>query len=343
MKVKTVWKYSQKTEALRLLHAAHQIAVGFYKVNNFIVLPNNTKDNSANIVTFPFLAYNKIPRFWKKVSFIDIGNLPVKVTPDLVQETSTLLQLENIPKPKYLHTQKLWAKAESEVISEIYKIMPVYSNKIKKITIYPTAFGTGSSFNFVTKDGEIVLYLREDKGIATITEAIITSLTRADIYKDLDGIWQESEIITDWLITKTSINNVLKKYDKQYSYLPTIKGVRVKQRAKLLAESEEFYKSLGLFSNKKMFSLNGLTPEINKRPVENLSATEKVILRLLIQKAGGIISFDELGNELFKDEGDFSLYAITKSIERLRNKLEANGVSGSYIQTLRGKGYLLKN
>ena len=77
--------------------------------------------------------------------------------------------------------------------------------------------------------------------------------------------------------------------------------------------------------------------------MENLSPTEKIILRLLIQKAGGVVTFDEFGNELFGDENDFSLYAISKNIERLRNKLEANGISGSYIQTLRSKGYVLKN
>lgn len=149
-------------------------------------------------------------------------------------------------------------------------------------------------------------------------------------------------MLTDWFVTKSSLAQIIAKYDKT-PFLPTIRGVRVKQQAKLLAESDEFYKKLGIPVNRKVFGLNGLTPEVNKKPLENLSPTENVILRLLIQKAGGIVTFDEFGNELFKDDGNFSLYAISKNIERIRSKLEANGISGSYIQTLRGKGYLLKN
>ena len=53
--VKTVWEYSIKTEAERLLHCAHQMAVGFYRVNNFIVLPYTPKIGGAHIVTFPDL------------------------------------------------------------------------------------------------------------------------------------------------------------------------------------------------------------------------------------------------------------------------------------------------
>jgi len=98
---------------------------------------------------------------------------------------------------------------------------------------------------------------------------------------------------------------------------------------------------LGIPTSQKIFSLNGLTPEIHKKPIKNLSAKEKIVLRLLIQKSGKVVTFDELGEAIFSKESDFSLYAITKTIERLRNKLEQNKISGSYIQTLRGYGYIL--
>ena len=213
---------------------------------------------------------------------------------------------------------------------------------IKKITIFPTSFGTSSSFNFITKKGEIYLYLREDQGIGTITEAIISSLTRADVYKNLNAVWQESELLVDWLVTETALSDVIKKYDKT-PFMPTLRGIRIKELAKLMEESDNFYKKLGLPINQKVFGINGKIPEINKKAVEGLSIRERELLKLLIIKAGSVTSFDEIGDTVFTSEDNFSLYAISKSIERLRNKLEANGISGSYIQTLRGKGYLLKN
>jgi biotin operon repressor len=155
-------------------------------------------------------------------------------------------------------------------------------------------------------------------------------------------MWQESELLSDWLVARSSINTVIKKFANE-NYLPTIKGVRVKEQAKLIAQSNEFYKKLGIPVEGKVFGLNGLTPEINKKPIENLNNSEKKLMKLLIQNENETVEIDEIGDEIFGTDSDYSLYAISKMVERLRKKLEANGISGSYIQTLRGKGYLLKN
>jgi len=341
--MKTVWEYSSRSEAERLLHSAHQIIVGFYKTNNFIVLPYNPHALNINVVIFPELAYAKVPRFWKEARQTNVSNLPIICSQETVKEIENLLNISKISEPNFVKTQKQWQKAEKEVIKEIYKVLPNKKNVIKKLTIYPTAFGTSTSFNWIDGNGELIMYLREDQGIHAISEAIITSLTRRDIYEKLEGLWAESEIITDYLVTETSIAKVLQKYEKPENYIPTLKGVRVKQQAKLLAESDEFYKKLGIPNFDKPFSLNGLVPEINKTPIENLSIKERLILKKLIEKANLVVTFDELADEVFNNENDFSLYAISKTMQRLRDKLEASGINGSYIQTLRGKGYVLKN
>lgn len=338
----TKWEYSSKTEAERLLHCAHQMAVGFYKINNFIVLPYTQKIKNSHLVTFVDLPFNKIPRFWEKAKSIDITTLPIRVDKKLAQDTQKMLDRANLLKPEFTEIQKNWQKAEKDIISEIYKLMPIYKNRIRKIVIYPTIFGTSCSFNLISKNGEIVIYLREDMGIFAITEAIITSLTRADAYKDLGGVWQESELLTDWLVTKSSISNVIKKFTDE-EFLPTIKGVRIKEQANLIDLSNKFYKKIGINFSKKVFGLNGLTPEINKKPIENLNSNEKKLMKILIQNENEVVEIDKIGGEIFGVDTDYSLYAISKMIERLRTKLEANGISGSYIQTLRGKGYLLKN
>jgi hypothetical protein len=342
MKSLTVWKYSIKTEAERLLHCAHQVSIGFFRANNFIVLPYTPKTSAMNTVTFPDIPYKQIPRFWERVKGIDVINLPVKCDQKLKDEVEKLLESAGLPAPNFKDIQKLWAKAEKSVIKEIYKIIPAKKNKIKKIIIFPTSFSTNTSFNWINSDGEIILYLRNDQGIGTITEAIITSLTRKDIYDDLDGVWSESELITDWLITKSSLAKVISKYDKR-NFLPTIKGTRVKQQAKFIKESEEFYKKLGLPTTLKAFSIKNQSPQIYNQKIENLTITENKVLINLIKNANEIVTFDDIGNTIFKSDDDFSLYAIAKLVQRLRNKLEANGISGSYIQTLRGKGYLLRN
>ncbi len=343
MKAVTTWEYSMTTEAQRLIQSAHQIIVGFYKTNNFLVLSYISKSNSTNIVTFPNLPFNKISRFWEQAKKVDVEKTVFSNNKELVNSISKLLKESDLQKCEFEKTKLLWQKAKKEVIREIYKILPTKLNTIKKITIYPTVFGTSSSFNFINKKGEIIIYLREDQGIHAITEAIITSLTRVDIYKKLEGLWPESEIITDFLVTESSIARILQKYESPEKYTPTLKGVRVKEQAKLLQESEEFYKKLGIPSFEKPFRYSGLIPELFGKPVANLTETEKKVLLSLIRNSNTVTEIDDIGSVIFKSEENFSLYAISKTIQRLRDKLETNGISGSYIQTLRGKGYLLKN
>ncbi|MEK9209046.1 MAG: helix-turn-helix domain-containing protein [Patescibacteria group bacterium] len=343
MKSITNWEYSIESEANRLVQCAYQIAVGFYKTNNFIVLPYNPNIKTANVVTFPDLSFTKIPRFWEQAKKAEVKNLPVIIDKNLLATTISFLEKEVIKKPSYEKIKLLWKKSEKNIINEIYKVLPSKKNLIKKITIYPTLFGTSCSFNWIDKNGNIIIYLRDDQGIHTITEAVVTSLTRTDIYGKLEGLWQESEIITDYLVTETSIAKVLQKCEDPKLYIPTLKGVRIKEQAKLLAESDEFYVKLGIPSFTKPFGYNGLIPELFGKPVANLTETERKVLLSLIRKSNTVTEIDDIGSVMFKSEDNFSLYAISKTIQRLRDKLEANGISGSYIQTLRGKGYVLKN
>lgn len=339
----TTWVYSVKTEAERLVHVAHSIVNGFFKTNNFVVLPYNLNSPGASVVTFPDLPYNSIPRFWKTVKSINVDNLPLTIDRQLISEIEKLVLENKLNNAKFEIVKILWEKVESEVMEEIYRVIPSKRGLVKKIVISPTVFGTNCSFNWKNDFGEIYIYLRQDQGIHAIVEAIVTSLTREDIYEKLGGVWAESEIITDYLVTQSSIATVLQKYEKAEAYLPTLKGIRGKEQVKLLKESEEFYKKLGIPSFEKPFSINGTIPHLFDKPLDNLTETERNLTLTLIRNENAVTDFDTIGGAIFKSEDDFSLYAISKTIQRLRDKFEASGISGSYIQTLRGKGYVLKN
>ena len=74
-----------------------------------------------------------------------------------------------------------------------------------------------------------------------------------------------------------------------------------------------------------------------------MNTKEKKVMYELIKNSNNIVRFDTISDILFEDSENFSLFAQAKVIQRLREKLEKNGISGSFIQTVRGKGYLLKN
>jgi hypothetical protein len=341
---KTTWDYSLNTEARRIIHCSHQMATGFYRVNNFFVLPFGHKLNNSSTVPFPDLPYNTIPRFWEKAKKVNIYSLPIKANEKFVNQVKDLLKEANISTPKYQKTKSSWEKAEAKVLKDIKKVIPSEEAKIGKIIIYPTILGTSTSLDYPKgKPSKITLYLRQDGDVYTITEALLTSITRYNVLNKLDGLWSESELLVDWLLTESSFAKVLKKYQPNSVFIPTIKNTRAKQSAKILKESDKFYKKLGLPTDNKVFNVKNGNILLYGRNITHLTQREQNILKLFVEQSNEIVTFDELADILFTNEDDYSPWAITKTVERLRNKLEENGISGSHIQTLRGQGYLLKN
>lgn len=325
--MKTVWGYSSKTESARLIHVASHIASGFFQTNHFWVLPFGQCPNLENCVSLPSLPYLSIPRFWNRCSRISTKVVPLNVPSDLLLSTAKLLAHAKLPNPDWSKTQKHWSKIETKIIAEIYKLIPAKKNWIKKIIIWPTVFGTTCSFNLLSKPGTVYIWLRVDQEVGPLVEAILTSLTRMDVYNNLAGLWPESEIIADWLLAYSPLSKYLP------AKLPaTIKRTRTHQSATLLQTSQQFLQTIG-------------APIVSPNQVDtsHFSTREKQLFELLLSRSPNVVTFDEINELLTNNYEQFSLYAISKSIQRLRDKLEKNGISGSFIQTKRGEGYLLTN
>ena len=189
----------------------------------------------------------------------------------------------------------------------------------------------------------IEMYLRDDQDIWAITEAILTAITRREVYDNLSGLWSESELLVDWLLTRSALTPVLKNSNlSQLSFQPS-NTLRMKQSANLMKISEDYYRQLGVPVLDKVFGINDDAPTISGKTVENLTPREIQILKLLIENNNNVVEIDKLSDIIFNEGEEFSLWAIAKVVQRLRDKLEQNGVSGSFIQTLRGQGYALKN
>ena len=82
----------------------------------------------------------------------------------------------------------------------------------------------------------------------------------------------------------------------------------------------------------------GRVTEIRGKPLE-LSARETGVLEILLQRAGRIVSKEQLVERLCEWGEEVSTNAIEVYVHRLRKKLEAGGVR---IATVRGLGYCLE-
>lgn len=325
--VKTVWEYRLELEAKRVLQACRQTALGFYKVNGFYPVPFGTTPIKDTNVLIPDLPYLSIPRFWEKAA--KVWTLDI----EKIEESELLPALENmlgkVTAPDYQKVQKEWDKIADDFLTEIGKLLPKQKNKIKKIIIWPTNFGTSASFS-IEINGTAHVWIRSDQGVEAIGWCLITSLTRETILDKYDGLWQESQILADWLMGETPL---AKYFPKSYN---SMRALRAKQNASVLEISTKFLEKIGapIISSDKVKSLD----------TTGFSDREKKLWGALAVKSPNILSMDEVGTILFNNsEDDFSLYAISKAIQRLRDRLEKSGISGSFIQTKRGEGYLLVN
>ena len=345
--MKISWEYSLESEARRIVHTAHQIAVGFYRINGFFVLPydSNSRDVSSNLVYFPDLPYYKISRFWEKMKRIDVYHIPFKVEQKILDQLVEMIKEARLPRPESEKMEQVWNKMEKEFLGAVTQVIPKLMNSVKNMVIMPTILGTKCSFTVPKQfPAMISMYLRNDGDmIYGMVEAILSALTRDNIYKKLQASWQESEMLVDWLISESAIGEVINKYHSLKYYSPTLKNIRSKQSALILKQSDEFYRKLGLPSFEKPFRNENGVPKLFDKTIENISISESSVLNKLIENENRVTPVDTVAEVMFKSENDFSLYAISKTIQRLRDKLEKNGISGSCIQTLRTKGFVLRN
>jgi DNA-binding response OmpR family regulator len=75
----------------------------------------------------------------------------------------------------------------------------------------------------------------------------------------------------------------------------------------------------------------------------NLTKKETDFMNLLIRNPGQVVSFDQISLALWKEKSydKFSLNAIAKIAQRIREKLKAHDIEPNYLKTSTGKGYTL--
>lgn len=92
------------------------------------------------------------------------------------------------------------------------------------------------------------------------------------------------------------------------------------------------YKGIVLQASKGLVAYNNNEIELTKN--------EMKILSVLIEKAGSIVSRDELMDELWQSDEFVDDNTLTVNVNRLRRKLDDIGAN-DYIKTKRGQGYLI--
>lgn len=331
----TVWEYSSESEAKRVVFVAQMIQSYFYQIKGFLVLPTIVT-NSVNTICFPNLSIVHHPYFWESIKAS--GVIEREIPADIMGELKSELPIQKPP----LIIHKQWQKIAPEFWKQLYTFLPDVAARIKKLVIRQTAYGSRASS--VKKDnnnpGTVTIYLRFDAQLSHIPAAIfIATLDNTSSDGLLYGFsWEERQAIGDFLLRHTSLAKLFPKHES------TILSLRkpVSEKARIMAR--EYFTELG-FPPKRLFAVNEERQvTLNNKNIA-LRPAENEVLSLLIERRNHIVSADEIAARLWAEETNkkFSLYAISKVVERLRKQVRAVGIFPGIIETRRGQGFILND
>jgi DNA-binding winged helix-turn-helix (wHTH) protein len=209
----------------------------------------------------------------------------------------------------------------------VREIFPKLSiDKINKIEVLPTPFGSVGSFFFdrVGSKFNFKLTIRDDFGPAQIAETILTNLIWIDHPTPNLAVWHQTEAIVDFVLTKSKLAKIF-----SYSYIPTISAMPEISK-NYISESETYLKKLG-------FPIKPVELDVKFTP------TEKRIFEGIVSKKGQIVTYDQIGDWFWGENAldKYSLYSVAKIMEKIRKKIKDQGIYQELIYTVRGQGYVL--
>ncbi|MFH1840604.1 MAG: helix-turn-helix domain-containing protein [Candidatus Shapirobacteria bacterium] len=328
----TKWNYSLDTETDRIINTLHHTVNRFFTKAGFLVLPYPIPGNGQSVY-LPDLNYSF--SLLKKCAQMP-PLIPMPAAPMVVKLLKKQLlawgwQSEEAAVNQF---KKNWQKTAPQFWTYFNHFFPHL--KLQKLLIQPTSFGSLSSFDL--KDDQLSVYVRLDMNLGHLAEAVVSGALMHRLSNRGRGYnWSEKEAFVDILLTQSSFAQLFPEYS------PTLSLINQKENARLSLENQKYQQKLGI-NNQSLFDIKNDQLIIMAKPVKNtFSEVEQKLLKTLIQRKNQLCSFDSLAEVIWPNESEkkFSYWAIAKTIQRLRDKLELLGINPAVIQTRRKQGYML--
>jgi hypothetical protein len=323
------------SEIRRLLFIANQVSLGFYKDKGIAVLSEKYIESAEKLtIYFPEFDYKQIPDFWERVKDTN-QNMTFDSNPLLIEDLTRLIGNRiRIEEEKVLSIKDKWEKVQNEFWSIIRVIFPDNTEKLETVTINVSQYGSRASYKkFEDGDTSILIYIRDDADISHIAWAILSSLLSKNLGIIIHS-WEEIMSCVDMLMTQTELHALFPHFS------PGLTAIKATP-SHLLLESQSYLESLGITFEKKFKLLNDELYFKGQLLNSELSINQIKILKLMFNLEGHVVSAYEIGDELWSDSEEFSLWAVNKTMQRLRSKLISLGASPLTLKSVRGKGYIL--
>lgn len=324
-----LWQFSKKEQIRRYLFCAQHIQDGFYQKMKFYVLPFVPEKFRDRIVYFPFIS--SFLKIFAKTKLINMNTvIPKNVRNDIWKKAE-----KDYAKTK-LHLEQL--QNEWNIIKKkfITFLKDKNLNIQERIVISPTLFGTCGQYS-MAKEGTLSIHPRFDRKTEDVLQLILAAIYHTKILSKTVPC-KSIELLNKnlWYKLQKQLIQVssLLKSDIHKSSKGMLRILYSNFAGNLAQKSVEYLKTLGY----------PLKSEIeNIKQIKFLTKNERKVLERLIEKRNKIVTFDEISDLIWGKQSveKYSLYAITKLIERVRKQIRKNGIAIGPIHTQRAKGYLL--
>ena len=326
--MKLNWVLEDKYSVKIYQEVTQKIENGFQQERRFYILPYLPEKFRDRVVYFPYIEsyLNNIKKFNELINFEDI---PSEVQKDI----------SNAYQPyKLSYNQKFLSLTEqSKSVLKEFEVFCSKNDLNPNVTIQACPVFVGSLGHYDMNDGTIFIHPRFDRNITEIFGLILTVLVHLKVIPAKNKIkwdktykekWWEKQEITQKLFNSKEYREIF------VNTKDTIEVLEDNTAGGLAIESIEYL-------NKLNFPIKPFIK--NAEQVQTLTNQEKKILELLIANRGAIVDYNQIAEIMWEEntEEKFSLYAISKIIERVRNKIQSSGIKPNLIHSQRGVGYVL--
>lgn len=298
---KVIFINNREAQADYYCWLAQEVVRRDFENRGFFVLPYLIPFQTK-AVYFPDFSLSK--KFWRLVRK-SVRNAGEKFPSEATKIISPMVSK---PLLKTYDIKNLW--------HDLHKIGFLNLN-VNRITILLTPYGPGSSFS--VRNDEIFLTFRADRNIADLPRSIISALVllKNGGYQKAPEIFWKNKYYSEFIANETIIRK----------YCPSLNFSQLSKKD--IAASKEYLLKLGVGQFKK----------INPNMAKYLSDQEKRVFTHLLSEQ--ILPHDRMAEILWGErvEEKYSLWAMTKIIQKIRKKIRIAGGNPAQIKTIYGYGY----
>lgn len=338
------WIYNKDNDIYRLNYTFSRIFSGYYYDRGIPLVFNDTKIREKNVVRLPrfkpqqLLQYKKYfpsTSYEKFRLMSEVGDFVYPYLESLLNKRQNFEQIVQV--------EDQFNKISQDFIGFITKFFSHIELKGLDIQVYPTMYGTQAS-NDILKPSEktFAVFIRNDAGIYELVAAILTGLMQYGLQENYLSGWLETQTLVNWLIRQTVLSELVGCTNQEAS-VNMIYKIKTGYPFEIVTKSNEINEALNIASNKLHLEIgHGNKIYFNNRALGLINWERDIMIKFL-ENPQKVLDYYEIADVLEIKEESFSLWAISKRIQRLRETLDKQGVGGYKIQNVRGQGFILSN